>query len=161
MQRPRAFSLLANRLETGRIVLYGLGVGGMVGAAGTVFAFLLDGARAWLLQAPTGFHPLGLPSERGVLQAYAGERAWLLPVVMALGIAAAAWLSGRRREEAAAPPADPRGDGVGAAIAAYPTAATAAAAPAGPADGYATGDGVDAALGAYHNGRARFSPLEV
>ncbi len=87
MQRPRrAINILGNRLETGRIVLYSLSVGVCVGLVGIVFAWLLELAQSVLLSGVTGFRPPGLPSEGGVLQSFAGDRAWLLPVVLVIGL---------------------------------------------------------------------------
>ena len=124
MQRPRAFGLLGTRLETGRIVLYGLGVGVLAGLAGTLFATLLDASTNWLLLDLTGYHPPGLASEGGVLHAFPGERRYILPILLGLALLVARWLPARG----------------GAA---------------------SSGDGVNAALNAYHNGRARFDPREV
>lgn len=87
VQRPRrAINLLGNRLETGRIVFYSLSVGVGVGLVGIVFAWLLEVAQGLLLSGVTGFRPPGLPSEAGVLQSFAGDRAWLLPVVIIIGL---------------------------------------------------------------------------
>jgi chloride channel protein, CIC family len=87
VQRPRrAINILGNRLETGRIVLYSLSVGVCVGLVGIVFAWLLELAQGVLLSGVTGFRPPGLPSEGGVLQSFAGDRAWLLPVVLVIGL---------------------------------------------------------------------------
>jgi chloride channel protein, CIC family len=87
VQRPRrAINILGNRLETGRIVLYSLSVGVCVGLVGIVFAWLLELAQSVLLSGVTGFRPPGLPSEGGVLQSFAGDRAWLLPLVIVIGL---------------------------------------------------------------------------
>ncbi|HEX2865241.1 MAG TPA: chloride channel protein, partial [Deinococcales bacterium] len=126
MQRPRAFSLLGGRLETGRIVLYGLAVGVLAGLAGTLFAVLLDLASNWLLLGITGYHPPGLASEGGVLHAFPGTRRVLLPALMILALLVSRWL----------PTPRPAATGSG-------------------------GDGLDAALEAYHNNRARFDAREV
>ncbi len=92
MQRPRrAINILGNRLETGRIVLYSLSVGVCVGLVGIVFAWLLELAQTVLLSGVTGFRPPGLPAEGGVLQSFAGDRAWLLPVVLVIGLALVAF----------------------------------------------------------------------
>lgn len=92
MQRPRrAINILGNRLETGRIVLYSLSVGVCVGLVGIVFAWLLELAQDVLLSGVTGFRPPGLPAEGGVLQSFAGDRAWLLPVVLVIGLALVAF----------------------------------------------------------------------
>lgn len=87
VQRPRrAINLLGNRLETGRIVLYSLSVGVGVGVVGIIFAWLLEVMQGLLLSGVTGLRPPGLPSESGVLQSFVGDRAWLLPVVMVIGL---------------------------------------------------------------------------
>jgi hypothetical protein len=49
MQPARRLRLLGNRLETGRLVLYGLGVGVVAGIIGTLAAALLEGAQGLLL----------------------------------------------------------------------------------------------------------------
>lgn len=119
MQRPRrALSILGNRLETGRVVLYGLGVGGLVGVFGTVFAYALEVAQNALLSALSGFHPPGLNSEGGVLQAFVGDRAWVLPVLLAFGLVfpvllERAWLQRRGT------PLQITGDGVDIALEVY------------------------------------------
>ncbi len=66
--------------------MYGLSVGVCVGLVGIVFAWLLELIQSVLLSGVTGFRPPGLPSEGGVLQTFAGDRAWLLPVVIVIGL---------------------------------------------------------------------------
>jgi CIC family chloride channel protein len=108
MQQPaRRLRVLGSRLETGRIVLYGLGVGVLAGIAGTLLSLVLEWTQGVFLGRVTGFQPPGLPAEGGVLQSYVSDRGWLLPLVCALGFAAVAWL--RPRE-----PIEP--DGVNDAI---------------------------------------------
>ena len=93
VQRPRrALSLLGNRLETGRLVLYGLGIGALVGFAGTAFTVAVEFLQNTLLGGITGLLPPGLPNEGGVLHAFSGERSWLLPILMALALIAVIWL---------------------------------------------------------------------
>jgi len=96
MQPARRLRVLGSRLETGRIVLYGLGVGVLAGVVGTVAAIVLEWLQGTLLGGVTGFQPPGLPAEGGVLQSYVGERSWLLPVLCAVGFAAVAWLRPRQ-----------------------------------------------------------------
>lgn len=96
MQPARRLRVLGSRLETGRIVLYGLGVGVLAGVVGTVAAVVLEWLQGTLLGGVTGFQPPGLPAEGGVLQSYVGERGWLLPVLCAVGFAAVAWLRPRQ-----------------------------------------------------------------
>ena len=96
MQPARRLRVLGSRLETGRIVLYGLGVGVLAGVVGTVAAIVLEWLQGTLLGGVTGFQPPGLPAEGGVLQSYVGERGWLLPVLCAVGFAAVAWLRPRQ-----------------------------------------------------------------
>jgi chloride channel protein, CIC family len=87
VQRPRrAINILGNRLETGRIVLFSLSVGVGVGLVGIMFALLLEVAQGILLSGVTGLRPPGLPSEAGVLQAFVGDRAWMLPIVVVIGL---------------------------------------------------------------------------
>jgi CIC family chloride channel protein len=96
MQQPaRRLRVLGSRLETGRVVLYGLGVGVLAGAVGTVLAVVLEWLQGALLGGVSGFQPPGLPAEGGVLQSYVGDRAWLLPVLCAVAFAAVAWLRPR------------------------------------------------------------------
>jgi chloride channel protein, CIC family len=92
MQPARRLRVLGNRLETGRIVLYGLGVGVLAGAVGTIAAAVLEWLQSTLLGGVTGFQPPGLPAEGGVLQSYVGDRGWILPILCAIGFAAVAWL---------------------------------------------------------------------
>ncbi len=93
MQRPRrALRVLGDRLETGRVVLYGLGVGGLVGVLGAALSYGLEVAQRVFLTGVTGFSPPGLTSEGGVLQAFPGERGLLLPPVLVLGLLIAWWL---------------------------------------------------------------------
>jgi CIC family chloride channel protein len=119
VQRPRrALNVLGNRLETGRVVLYGLGVGGLVGVFGTVFAYALEIAQSALLSALSGFHPPGLSSEGGVLQAFVGERAWVLPVLMALGLVFPVLLE-RAWQDRRGTPLQIKGDGLDIALEVY------------------------------------------
>jgi chloride channel protein, CIC family len=124
VQRPRrALSLLGNRLETGRLVLYGLGIGVLVGFAGTAFTVLVEFLQNTLLGGITGLLPPGLPNEGGVLHAFSGERSWLLPILMAFALSAVLWLErvasrtifGRLPEA----PVQARGDGLDASLNAY------------------------------------------
>ena len=92
MQPARRLRVLGSRLETGRIVLYGLGVGVLAGVVGTLAAIILEWLQGTLLGGVTGFQPPGLPAEGGVLQSYVGDRGWLLPILCAVGFAAVAWL---------------------------------------------------------------------
>ncbi len=66
----RALPFFGARLETGRIVLYSIGTGLLVGVAGTVLALLLEFLQEFFLTGLTGLRPPGLPNEGGVLQAY-------------------------------------------------------------------------------------------
>ena len=136
MQRPRrALSLLGNRLETGRLVLYGLGIGVLVGFAGTAFTVAVEFLQNTLLGGITGFLPPGLPNEGGVLQTFSGERSWLLPILMAFALAAVIWFEriGSRTIFGRLPDAPIQ----------------------------ARGDGLDAALNSYHNQGARVNAREV
>jgi chloride channel protein, CIC family len=108
----RALPFFGARLETGRIVLYSLGTGLLVGIFGTLLAWLLERLQDVLLTGLTGLRPPGLPSEGGVLQSYTPELAWLLPVVLVLGLAGVLFWRSRQSE-----PLEP--DGVNAAIAAF------------------------------------------
>jgi chloride channel protein, CIC family len=99
MQPARRLRLLGNRLETGRLVLYGLGVGVVAGIIGTLAAVLLETAQSLLLGGLTGIQPPGLPAEGGVLQSYLGERTWVLPLLGAVAFAAIAWLRPKDRIE--------------------------------------------------------------
>jgi chloride channel protein, CIC family len=107
MQPARRLRLLGNRLETGRLVLYGVGVGVVAGIIGTLAVALLEVVQGVLLGGLTGFQPPGLPTEGGVLQSYIGDRAWVLPLLCAVAFAAIAWL---RPKDATEP------DGVNAAL---------------------------------------------
>ncbi len=136
MQRPRrALSLLGNRLETGRLVLYGLGIGVLVGFAGTAFTVAVEFLQNTLLGGITGLLPPGLPNEGGVLQTFSGERSWLLPILMAFALAAVIWFEriGSRTIFGRLPDAPIQ----------------------------ARGDGLDAALNSYHNQGARVNAREV
>ena len=136
MQRPRrALSLLGNRLETGRLVLYGLGIGVLVGFAGTAFTVAVEFLQNTLLGGITGLLPPGLPNEGGVLQTFSGERSWLLPILMTFALAAVIWFEriGSRTIFGRLPDAPIQ----------------------------ARGDGLDAALNSYHNQGARVNAREV
>jgi chloride channel protein, CIC family len=136
VQGPRrALSLLGNRLETGRLVLYGLGIGALVGFAGTAFTVAVEFLQNTLLGGITGLLPPGLPNEGGVLHAFSGERSWLLPILMALALAAMIWLEriGSRTIFGRLPEAPIQ----------------------------ARGDGLDSSLNAYHNQGARVNAREV
>jgi chloride channel protein, CIC family len=100
MQPARRLRLLGNRLETGRIVLYGLGVGAISGVIGTLASLLLEGLQSVLLGDITGFQPPGLPAEGGVLQSYVGDRGWWLPVLCAIAFAGVALWRSRGQPEA-------------------------------------------------------------
>jgi CIC family chloride channel protein len=119
MQRPRrALRVLGDRLETGRIVLYGLGVGGLVGMLGTALSYGLEAAQRVFLTGITGFSPPGLTSEGGVLQAFPGERGFLLPLVLVLGLLIAWWLE-RAWVRWRGTPLQITGDGVNTALDVY------------------------------------------
>jgi chloride channel protein, CIC family len=108
----RALPFLGARLETGRIVLYSLGTGLLVGVFGTLLAWLLERLQDWLLTGLIGLRPPGLPSEGGVLQSYNAQLPWLLPILLMVGLAGV--LFWRSRQAQALEP-----DGVNAAIAAF------------------------------------------
>jgi chloride channel protein, CIC family len=128
----RALPFFGARLETGRIVLNSIGMGLLVGVFGTLLAWVLEALQDAFLSTATGLRPPGLPAEGGVLQAYAAERAWLLPVVLVLGGAGVAiWRSRRRNTE------------------------NNAEKDAKKSDETLDPDGVNAALMAYHQGNAR------
>jgi CIC family chloride channel protein len=119
MQRPRrALRVLGDRLETGRIVLYGLGVGGLVGMLGTALSYGLEAAQRVFLTGITGFSPPGLTSEGGVLQAFPGERGFLLPLMLVLGLLIAWWLE-RAWVRWRGTPLQITGDGVNTALDVY------------------------------------------
>jgi CIC family chloride channel protein len=119
MQRPRrALRVLGDRLETGRIVLYGLGVGGLVGVLGTALSYGLEVAQRAFLTGITGFSPPGLTSEGGVLQAFPGERGLLLPLVLVLGLLIVWWLE-RAWMRWRGTPLQIAGDGVDTALDVY------------------------------------------
>ena len=130
MQSPRSvLSVLGNRLETGRVVLYGVGIGALVGLVGTALAFALEAVQSVLLGSVTGLLPPGLPTDGGVLHSFFGDRAWLLPVVVMLGLL------------------------VTVVLERFGPIRILGRVPGGPV--LARGDGVDAALDAYHNVSAR------
>ncbi len=99
----RALPFFGARLETGRIVLYSIGTGLLVGMAGTLLALLLEFLQEFFLTGLTGLRPPGLPNEGGVLQAYAPQEtislfglldipvAPLLPILMIFGFSSIAF----------------------------------------------------------------------
>jgi chloride channel protein, CIC family len=113
MERPlNPLNLITERLETGRVVLYGIGVGVLVGLAGLLFMGLLD-LLVGLVGLATGLAAPGLASEGGVLQLFAGDRRWLLPPLLAAALAALAFLRAKPNQQQAL------GDGLDATLAVY------------------------------------------
>ena len=110
----RAIPNLGTRLETGRIVLYSIGTGLLIGALGTLLAWLLELAQNVVLAGLTGLHPPGLPSEGGVLQSYTPQLVWLLPLLTLFGCAGLAFWYAQRKTAAPL-----ESDGVNAAIQAF------------------------------------------
>ncbi len=98
MQGPRRAINLQNRLETGRIVLYSLSVGVVVGLVGIFFSWLLEVSQSLLLSGVTGLRPPGLPSESGVLQSFTGDRAWFLPVISIIGLVLVSFIRRKPQE---------------------------------------------------------------
>ncbi|MFN3266110.1 MAG: chloride channel protein [Deinococcales bacterium] len=108
----RSLPFWGARLETGRVVLYSLGTGLLVGVCGTLLAWLLERLQEWLLTGLTGLRPPGLPSEGGILQSYSPQLPWLLPIVLLLGLVGVLFWRSRNQETL-----EP--DGINAAIAAF------------------------------------------
>ncbi len=102
------------RLETGRLVFYGLGIGVLVGLLGTGLVFALEVGTA-VFEAVTGVHAPGVPAEGGVMHLVLDDRRWLAVPLLALGLALAGFLGrrvGTQRETFI-------GDGVDLALEAY------------------------------------------
>ncbi len=113
----RALPFFGARLETGRVVLYSIGTGLLVGLLGSGLAWLLERFQDWFLLGFTGFSPPGLPSEGGVLQSYPAEQAWLLPVLTLFGFTTLIFWYSRRKTAVTTSPLE--SDGVNGAIQAY------------------------------------------
>ncbi len=110
----RALPIFGARLETGRIVLYSIGTGIMVGVLGTLLAWLLENVQEVLLTGLTGVRPPGLPNEGGVLQSYSPQAAfWLIPLML-LGCAGVAYWYSRNKDAAPL-----ESDGVNASLKAF------------------------------------------
>jgi chloride channel protein, CIC family len=110
----RALPFFGARLETGRVVLYSIGTGLLVGAFGAALAWLLERLQDWLLSDLTGLRPPGLPSEGGILQSYTTQNAWLLPLLTLLGFAGLAFWRARHKDAAVL-----ESDGVNSAVQAF------------------------------------------
>ncbi len=107
----RALPIFGARLETGRIVLYSIGTGLLVGAFGSALAWLLEQLQNWLLSGLTGLRPPSLPNEGGILQSYTSQMAWMLPVLTLLGFAGLLYWHTRRKDAVILEP-----DGVNTAV---------------------------------------------
>ncbi len=110
----RALPFFGARLETGRVVLYSIGTGLLVGAFGAALAWVLERLQDWFLSGLTGLRPPGLPSEGGILQSYTAQNAWLLPILTLLGFAGLAFWRSRRKDAALL-----ESDGVNSAVQAF------------------------------------------